>query len=85
MNEKTPQASLLDRLKARPREIFVRIACYLSIGSMLMMVWSVLDPRPLPVLMAMSVGQAGALLAFVMFLVAVLIPHAPAEPKDSLD
>jgi len=85
VNEKTPRASLLDRLKARPREVFVRTACYLSIGSMLMMVWSVLDPRPLPVLMAMSVGQAGALLAFVMFLVAVLIPHAHAEPQDPLD
>lgn len=85
MNEKAPRASLLDRLKARPREVFVRIACYLSMGSMLMMAWSVLDPRPLPVLMAMSVGQAGALLAFAMFLVAVLIPHARVERKGSPD
>jgi len=73
---------LLERLKARPREIFVRAACYLSVASMLMMVWSVLDPRPIPVLAAMSVGQLGSLLAVALFLVAVLIPHrgSPDEP-----
>jgi len=51
----------------------VRAACVLSLVALTMMVYSVISPRPLPVILAMSLGHAIGALAFGCYLVAVLI------------
>lgn len=51
---------------------FMRIACSLSIVSLALMSWSVLDPRPMPVVLALSLGQVVGTLALASFAVVVL-------------
>lgn len=48
-------------------------ACVLGLVSLALMVWSVLDPRPIPVFVSMSVGQVLGTISLLMFLIAVLI------------
>ena len=50
----------------------LRIAALLTILGLIFMVWSVLQPTPLPVMLAMSVGQGVGTLAFLMFLLVVI-------------
>jgi hypothetical protein len=51
----------------RPR--IVRIACLLALVGLALMSWSLLDPRPIPVIVAMSLGQGAGTLSFFAFLV----------------
>ena len=50
----------------------LRIAALLTILGLIFMVWSVLQPTPMPVMLAMSVGQGVGTLAFLMFLLVVI-------------
>jgi hypothetical protein len=43
------------------------IACVLGLVGTALMVWSVMDPRPLPVILAMSLGQATGTLSLLLF------------------
>jgi hypothetical protein len=54
-----------------PSRIMV-IACVLALSALALFVWSLLDPRPIPVIAAMSVGQAIGTLSFGAFLFVVL-------------
>jgi hypothetical protein len=47
-------------------------ACILALSALGLIVWSLLDPRPIPVIVAMSVGQVLGTLSFVAFLVVVV-------------
>jgi hypothetical protein len=51
----------------------VRAASVLALVGLALFVWSVLDPRPVPVVVAMSVGQGIGTLSFLLYLAAVLI------------
>jgi len=51
----------------------LRIAAVLTMVGLALMVWSMLQPTPLPVILAMSVGQGLGTLAFALFCGAVLI------------
>ena len=52
-----------------PRRVGVlRAACVLALAALALMVWSVVDPRPLLVVGAMSVGQGLGTLSFGAFL-----------------
>lgn len=53
-------------------EKLVRVACFLGLIALPLMVWSILDPRVWPVLVALSVGQIIGTLSFVLFLVVVV-------------
>ncbi len=46
---------------------FLRGAAILTLVALGLMVWSVLQPTPMPVLLAMSVGQVLGTAAFAMF------------------
>jgi MFS family permease len=71
----------------------VTAACFLCLLGLASMVWSVLDPRPIPVMFAMSVGQGLGIASFLAYLAAILLdlrrrrvlgdhPEAgPAEPR----
>ena len=66
---------VVGKIAAIPREWMVRVACYAGVASMLTMAWSIVDPRPLPVMLASTLGPAGAALAFLLYLGAMLIPR----------
>ncbi len=50
----------------------LRLAAILALAGLGFMVWSLLDPRPIPIMAAMSVGQALGTLSFVIFLLVVV-------------
>lgn len=43
-------------------------ACVFGLVALGLIVWSVVDPRPVPVILAMSVGQAIGTLSFLAFI-----------------
>ncbi len=51
----------------------LRVACVLALVALALMVWSLFDPRPLPVVVAMSVGQVFGTLSFGSFLWVVVV------------
>jgi hypothetical protein len=50
----------------------VRRACYLALVALALIVWSLLHPKPLPVIVAMSVGQGIGTLSLLMFIHAII-------------
>ena len=55
---------------SRARRI-LEVACVLALAGIALMVWSLLDPRPAPVVLAMSVGQGLGAVSLLTFLVVV--------------
>jgi hypothetical protein len=47
-------------------------ACVLALAALALIVWSLFDPRPVPVIAAMSVGQVLGTLSFGAFVLVVL-------------
>ena len=45
----------------------LRISALLTIVGLALMVWSMLQPTPMPVILAMSLGQAAGTLAFGLY------------------
>ena len=60
----------------------VRVACWLAVVSLALMVWSVLRPAALPIVIGMSVGQALGVLAFLCYLLAVITDIRRAPPAS---
>ncbi|MBI4508892.1 MAG: hypothetical protein HY698_04605 [Deltaproteobacteria bacterium] len=60
-----------------------RISAVLALLGVLLMVSSILVPRPIPVVLAMTVGQAVGTLSLLIYLAAVFLesrrPPAPAR------
>ena len=64
-------------------------ACVLALFALGLMVWSLFDPRPIPVVLAMSLGQLLGTLSLAAFIVAVvadirahrITPKIGATPK----
>ena len=55
------------------REIWLlQLAAVLTLIGLALMVWSILQPTPLPVMLAMSVGQAIGSCAFGLYLFVVI-------------
>ena len=54
-------------------ERLVRAACLFGLFAMALMAWSVLDPTPFPVMVAMSVGQVIGTLSLLCYIGAVLV------------
>lgn len=50
----------------------LRIAAVLSLVALALMMWSVFDPRPAPVLIALSLGQAIGTASFLTYLTIVV-------------
>jgi len=51
----------------------LRIASVLAIIGLALMVWGCLDQTPLPVILAMSIGQGFGILSFLLYLVVVVV------------
>jgi hypothetical protein len=58
--------------RARRQARLLQAACVLALVALGLIVWSLLDPRPLPVVAAMSVAQGLGTLSFVAFLAVVV-------------
>ncbi|HEU0035832.1 MAG TPA: hypothetical protein VFQ53_34705 [Kofleriaceae bacterium] len=54
-------------LKRQHPMLLLRISCVLTLVALGLMVWSMLDPTPLPVMIAMSVAQGLGTIAFGLF------------------
>lgn len=50
----------------------IRFACVGSLVALALMVWSLLDPKPLAVIVAMSVGQALGTASLTLFILVVI-------------
>lgn len=49
-------------------EQWLRFACYLTLVALGLITWSLFDPRPIPVILAMSAGQVVGTAAFAIYL-----------------
>jgi hypothetical protein len=58
------------------------LACCLSLANMSVIAFSVLVPTALPVMAAMSLGQAAGIASLAAFLLAISLDRNP-NPKDS--
>ncbi len=58
------------RLHHTPR--LLRIAAAMALLALALMTWSLFDPRPPPVLIAMSVGQAIGTVSFAIYVFVVV-------------
>ena len=56
----------------------VRKACYLALMALALIIWSLVQPAPLPVIGAMSVGQLFGTLSLLFFLYAMVADLRPA-------
>jgi hypothetical protein len=76
---------LLVRIAHFSRRRLSRLAAVLALIGLAMMAGSVIFPRPLPVILAMSVGHAIGAAAVICYLLAVLLDIWRVEdPIDSL-
>lgn len=69
---------MIGRLKRAAKRMsqistMLKISAVLTLVGLAFMVWSMLEPTPMPVILAMSVGQGLGTLAFALFGLAVLI------------
>jgi len=76
--------SLLDRALRRSVPELVRVACVLALLALALVCWSVLQPRPIPVILAMSAGHAIGGTAFACYLLAVIL-DAVRRPRPAVD
>lgn len=59
-------------LHLHPNRRTVRIAAYLALVALALMTWPLFDARPLPIVIAMSVGQLLGTISFGLFLAVVV-------------
>jgi len=72
--------TLWDRVLRRTVPELVRLACLLALLALGLVCWSVLDPRPVPVILAMSAGHAVGGSAFACYLLAVILDAIQRPP-----
>jgi hypothetical protein len=65
---------------SRPRVL--QGACVLALLGLGLFVWSLVDPRPIPVVLAMSVGQVLGTLSFLAFLAVVVYDLRKAQRME---
>jgi hypothetical protein len=75
-------------MKIRQYSRILGSACALALVALGLMVWSLLEPTPMPVLVAMSVGQVLGTLSLMLFGAVVLADmrraHLERAPASSL-
>jgi hypothetical protein len=70
--------------KRTPHRRMLTSACISALVGIGLMTWSLFDPRPLPVVGAMSVGQVFGTLSLALFLYVVAADLRPGL-EDALD
>ncbi|MCX5747129.1 MAG: hypothetical protein NT062_32055 [Proteobacteria bacterium] len=59
-------------VRGRPSKSLLRVSVILTLLGLVLMAWSILAPTPMPVMLAMTVGQGFGTLAFGLFVFVVL-------------
>ena len=78
--------TLIKRLRKRSVISLIRLACWIALVGLAVMAASILDPAPLTVIFAMSVGQVIGIIAFLCYLLSILmdvirgVDHPPDAP-----
>ena len=54
-------------------ELMLRVSAILALISLALIVWSVLDPTPMPIIVSMSLGQGIGLLSIGLFVFSVYV------------
>jgi hypothetical protein len=75
---------VIGRISRRTGGILVAAAIMTLIG-LALMVWSMAQPTPMPVILAMSVGQGLGILAFLLFGVVVLVDQLRQQREAGAD
>ena len=55
-----------------PASTALRVSAVLTLIGLLLMVWSIVQPTPLPVMLAMTVGQGIGMIAFGLYIFIVV-------------
>jgi hypothetical protein len=71
-------------MKLRSYHRTLNAACWCALVALALMVWSLLDPTPMPVLVAMSAGQVLGTLSLVAFLAVVAVDLRRAHLEREL-
>lgn len=66
-------AKTVERARRVKMPTLLRFSAAFTILGLVLMVWSLLQPTPLPVMLAMSVGQMFGTAAFVLYLISIVI------------
>jgi hypothetical protein len=75
---------ILPRLERLARsERALRFSCWMTLVGLGLFVWSVLDPRPMPVMVAMSIGQMIGSAAFALYVLVIGVEFIRAERKKT--
>jgi hypothetical protein len=75
--------SLWARLRVRSILELTRLACVLALVALALMSYSVIFPRPLPVILAMSLGHLIGAAAVVCYVLAVIIDAATSGDRGA--
>ena len=59
-------------MSSQRRMRVLQVAAVLALFGLAMMVWAVLVPTPMPVVLAMTVGQGAGTLSFLLYLLVVI-------------
>lgn len=62
----------MKRFRLPPSEKLVRVACYLALIALPLMIWSIFDKTVWPIMAALTIGQGIGTLSFVLFLIVVV-------------
>jgi hypothetical protein len=80
------RAQAIRRLQQSSVVTLVRVACWVGLVALAVMVASILDPAPLTIIFATSVGQMIGMVAFFFYLLSILADvvrgadHPPGAP-----
>jgi hypothetical protein len=78
------EAKLEAKLERRSVSRLIRVACVLALIGLVIMVFSIVVPKPLPVIFAMSVGQVFGMAAVLVYFLAILVDLARKGPAVSV-
>jgi hypothetical protein len=56
-------------MKLERKQRLLSLSCVIALVALALFMWSLLDPRPLPIIVAMSVGQVLGTLSLAIFVV----------------
>jgi hypothetical protein len=70
-------------MRPRPEQV-VRLAAIVGLFALACMVWSLLDPRPVPIMVAMSVGQGLGAMSLLLYVVVVVVEARRAARTSEL-
>jgi hypothetical protein len=80
------RSTAIGRLRKHSVVSLIRLACWVALVGLAVMAASIINPAPLTVIFAMSIGQVIGIVAFLCYLLSILMDvvrgtdHAPDAP-----